>query len=68
MTSPGPAFHECTGFFHKNVPALKAVSSHLRSTDGLMARIEIVTILIHYAGSHNRPQFKADFISILSNK
>ena len=37
MTSPGPAFQECT--------APKAVSSDLRSTDGLtvLARIEIRT-------------------------
>ena len=35
MTSAGPAFQECTGSFHENVPALKVVSPHLRSTDGL---------------------------------
>ena len=27
MTSPGPAFQECTGPCHVNVPAPKAVSS-----------------------------------------
>ena len=50
MTSPGPAFQECTRSCHENVPAPKAVSSDLQSTDGLtvLARIEIVAILIHY--------------------
>ena len=45
---PGPAFQECTGSCHKNFPAPKAVSSDLRSTDGLtvLARIEIVAILV----------------------
>ena len=45
---PGPAFQECTGSCHKNVPTLKVVSSDLRSTDGLtvLARIEIVAILV----------------------
>ena len=48
MTSPGPAFQECTGSYHENVPTPKAVSSDLRSTDGLtvLARIEIVAILV----------------------
>ena len=52
---PGPAFQECTGSCHENVPALKAVSSDLRSTDGLtvLARIEIVAILVHYQPSYN---------------
>ena len=55
MTSPGPAFQECTGSCHENVPAPKAVSSDLRSTDGLtvLARIEIVTILVRYQPSYN---------------
>ena len=55
MTSPGPAFQECTGSCHENVPAPKAVSSGLRSTDGLtvLARIEIVAILVHYQPSYN---------------
>ena len=47
MTSPGPAFQECTGPCHENVPAPKVVSSDLRSTDGLtvlLVRIEIVAI------------------------
>ena len=35
MTSPGPAFQECTESCHENVPAPKVVSSILRSTDGL---------------------------------
>ena len=35
MSSPRPAFQECTGSCHENVSALKAVSSDLRSTDGL---------------------------------
>ena len=50
MTSPGPALQKCTGFCHENVPAPKAVSSDLQSTDGLtvLARIEIVVILVHY--------------------
>ena len=54
MTSPGPAFQECTG--HENFPApIKTVSSDLRSTDGLtvVARIEIVAILVHYQPSYN---------------
>ena len=55
MTSPGPAFQECTGSCHENGPTPKAVSSDLRSTDGLtvLARIEIVTILVHYQPSYN---------------
>ena len=55
MTSPGPAFQECTGSCHENVPAPKAVSSDLRSTDGLtvLARIKIVAILVHYQPSYN---------------
>ena len=57
MTSPGPAFQECTGSCHENVPALKAVSSDLRSTDGLtvLARIEIVTILVQSDHSVGKP-------------
>ena len=55
MTSPGPTFQECTGSCHENVPALKAVSSDLQSTDGLtvLARIEIVATLVHYQPSYN---------------
>ena len=55
MTSPGPAFQECTGSCHENVPARKAVSSNPRSTDGLtvLAWIEIVAILVHYQPSYN---------------
>ena len=55
MSLPGPAFQECTGSCHDNVPAPKAVSSDLRSTDGLtvLARIEIVAILVHYQPSYN---------------
>ena len=55
MTSPGPAFQECTGSCHENVPALMLVSSDLRSTDGLtvLARIEIVAIMVHYQPSYN---------------
>ena len=55
MTSPGPALQECPGSCHENVPAPKAVSSDLRSTDGLtvFAWIEIVAILVHYQPSYN---------------
>ena len=55
MTSPGPAFQECTGSCHENVHTPKAVSSNLRLTDGLtvLARIEIVAILVHYQLSYN---------------
>ena len=55
MTSPGSAFQECTGSCHENVPAPKAVSSVLRSTDGLtvLAWIDIVAILVHYQPSYN---------------
>ena len=47
MTSPGPAFQECTRSCHENVPAPKVVSSDLQSTDGLtvLVRIEIVAII-----------------------
>ena len=51
MTSPGPAFRECTGSCHENVPALKAVSSVLQSTDGVWP--EIVPILVHYQPSYS---------------
>ena len=59
MTSPRPAFQECTGSCHENVPAPKAVSSNLRWTDGLtlLARIEIVTILVHYQPSYNTSHY-----------
>ena len=55
MTSPGPAFQDCTLSCHENVPVPKAVSSDLLSADGLtvLARIEIVTILVHYQPSYN---------------
>ena len=55
MTSPGPALQKCTGSCHENVPALKAISSDLQSTDGLtvLARIEIIAILVHYQPSYN---------------
>ena len=55
MTSQGPAFQECAGSCHENVPAPKAVSSDLELTDGLtlLARIEIVTILVNYQPSCN---------------
>ena len=55
MTSPGPAFQECTESCHENVPAPKAVSSDLWSTDGLtiLAQIEIVGILVHYQLPYN---------------
>ena len=55
MTSPGPAFQECTGSCHENVPAPKMVSSDLQSTDGLtvLVRIEIVAILVYYQPSYN---------------
>ena len=50
MTSPGTAFQECTGSCHENVSAPKGESSDLRLTDGLtvLARIEIVAIMVHY--------------------
>ena len=50
MTSPGPAFQECTGSCLENGPAPKAVSSNLQLTDGptVLVRIEIVAILVHY--------------------
>ena len=55
MTSPGPAFQTCTGSSHENVPTMKVVLSDLRLTDGLtvLARIEIVAILVHYKPSYN---------------
>ena len=55
MTSPGPAFHECTGSCHENVPAPKEVSSDLRSPDGLtvLSRINTFTILVYYQTSFN---------------
>ena len=61
MTSPGPAFQECTGSYHENVHALKPVSSELRSTGGMtvMTWMEIVAILIHYQPSYN-PLLLAD--------
>jgi hypothetical protein len=58
MTSPGPALQKCTGSCHENVPAPKAISSDLQSTDGLtvLARIEIIAILVHYQPSYNTSQ------------
>ena len=55
MTSPGPAFQEFIGSCHENVTVLKAVSSDLQSADGLtvLARMEIVSILVHYQPSYN---------------
>ena len=46
---PGPAFQECTGSCHENVPAPKVVSSNLQLTDSLtvLAWIEIVAILVY---------------------
>ena len=53
MTSPGPAFQECTGSCHENFSAPNRVSSDLQSADGLtvLARIEIVAILVQYQPS-----------------
>ena len=55
FSTPGPVFQECTGSCYENVPTPNAVSSDLRSTDGLtvLARIEIVAILVHYQPSYN---------------
>ena len=55
MTSPGSAFQEWIGSCHENVPAPKAGSFNLTVTDGLavLARIEIVPILVHYQPSYN---------------
>ena len=55
MASPGSAFQECTGSCLENVPTPKAVSSNLGLTNGLnvMARIEIVAILVRYQPSYN---------------
>ena len=55
MISPGPDFQECTGSCHENVPGPKAVSSDLRSSDGMtvLARLEIVAILVLYQPSYN---------------
>jgi len=49
-TSPRTVFQECTGSWHANVPVPK-----LQSTDGLtvLARTEIVAILVHYQPSYN---------------
>ena len=46
MTSQVPAFQECTGSCHENVPTQTAASSDLGLTHGLIVfvRIEIVTI------------------------
>ena len=42
-TSLGPAFQECTGSYHENVPVPKTDSSDLQSTDSLtvLARKEV---------------------------
>ena len=55
MILPAHAFQECTGSCHENVPAPKAVSSNLQSTDGLtvLARIKIFAILVQYQPSYN---------------
>ena len=55
MSSPGSAFQKFDGSCLENVPAPKAVSSNLGSTDGMTAltRIEIVAILVHYQPSYN---------------
>ena len=54
---PGPAFQECTGSYHENVPAPKAVSSDLQSTDlTVLAWIEIVAILVHYQPTNQLSQ------------
>ena len=57
MTSLELAFQECIGSCYENVPTPKAISSDLRSTDGLtvLARIEIVAILQHF--THNETQW-----------
>jgi hypothetical protein len=55
MTSPGPAFQECTGSCLVNVPSRRRYHHNLRLTDGLtvLAWIEIVAILVHYQPSYN---------------
>ena len=60
MTSPGPAFQECAGSYHENVPVPKAVSSYQGSTDGLtvLARIEIVAILVSTIPQHYKHTMK----------
>ena len=47
MISPGPAFQESTGSCHENI------SSQLPDGLTVLARIEIVTILVHYQPSYN---------------
>ena len=60
MTSPRPAFQECTGSFHDDVPAPMGVSFDLQSTDGLTALTRIghlgtlSTILQYF--THNETQ------------
>ena len=55
MTSPGPAFQECTGSCHENVPAQKAVSSVIdRWSDCIdQDRDSCHAILVHYQPSYN---------------
>ena len=49
IASSGPAFQECTGSYPKNVPAPKAVSSNLGSTDGQKVLAStLATILQHF--------------------
>ena len=50
MNSPGTAFEEYTESCHDNVLTPKAVSSNGLT---VLARIEIVTILVHYQLSYN---------------
>ena len=40
-----PAFQDCTASCHENVPALKAVSSDLRSTDLKLYRTQLGTVI-----------------------
>ena len=48
LTSPGPAFQECTGSCHVHFPTRRQYHPNLRLTDGLtvLARIEIFAILV----------------------
>ena len=65
MTSPGAGFQQCTESCNENVTAPNAVSSDLGSTDGLtvLARIEIVTILVHYQPSYNTSHMEHETFS-----
>ena len=44
MTSPGPAFQECTGSCHVNVPTIRQYHHNLQSTDGMTVLAWIGTI------------------------